>query len=87
MHYMFLLSIGHTLYSKKFLCTAKIKMIFQQKKNDDISSTNSIHSLGPYKCSYYMYLTLTGLAQLVECLIETGRSQVPCARPLLTKNN
>ena len=35
--YMFLLSIRHTLYSRKFLCTAKIKMIFQQKKYDDIS--------------------------------------------------
>ena len=37
MDYMFLLSIRHTLYSRKFLCTAKIKMIFQQKKYDDIS--------------------------------------------------
>ena len=32
MDYMFLLSIRHTLYSRKFLCTAKIKMIFHQKK-------------------------------------------------------
>ena len=87
MDYMFLLSIRHTLYSRKFLCTAKIKMIFQQKKYDDISCTSSIHSLGLYKCSDYMYLTLTGLAQSVECLIESGRSRVPCARPLLTKNN
>ena len=37
MDYMFLLSIRHTLYSRKFLCTAKIKMIFQQKKYDYIS--------------------------------------------------
>ena len=57
------------------------------KKNDDVRCTSSIHSLGPYKCSYYMYLKLTGLAQSIECLIESGRSRVPRARPLLTKNN
>lgn len=70
-----------------FYAQQRSKWYFTKKKYDDISCTSSIHSLGPYKCSYYMYLTLTGLAQSVACLIKSGRSRVPHARPLLTKNN
>ena len=79
MDYMCLLSVTHKIYTvlQKISVHSKDQNDFSKKKNDDISCTSSNYSVGPYKCSYYMYLKLTGLAQ----------SQVPCARPLLTKNN
>ena len=86
--YVFILTWAYTAVLKKISLHSKDQNnISTKKKYEDISCTSSIHSLGPYRCSYYMYLIVTGLAQLVECLIESGRSRVPRARPLLTKND